>query len=76
MSFIGNNYNPFQNNTGLEKILGGAVGAYYGTKNGNLMDGVLGGYAGFNKPTSLYDRIMDKYLPHNTVLTVEDKRSV
>ena len=60
----------------FNKLIGGAIGAYYGNKNGNFMDGLIGGYAGYQKPTSLYDRIMDSYLPRNSVLTIDDKRGV
>ena len=60
----------------FNKLIGGAIGAYYGNKNGNFMDGLIGGYAGYQKPTSLYDRIMDSYLPRNSVLTIEDNRGV
>ena len=73
---MGNNYNPLTGGLSLDKILGGAIGAYYGSKNGNFMDGLIGGYAGYQKPTSLYDRIMDSYLPRNSVLTIDDKRGV
>ena len=66
--------NPFQRNNLLENLFGGAIGAYYGSKNGNFMDGLIGGYAGYKKPTSLYDRIMDNYLPNRTVLTIDDNR--
>lgn len=60
-----------QQNNFFDKLLGGAIGAYYGNKNGNFLDAMLGGYAGYKQPTSLYDRIMDKYLPKKSVLEVE-----
>ena len=61
------------NGSGIfNKLLGGAIGAYYGSKNGNFMDGLMGGYAGYQKPTSLYDRIMDKYLPKQSILTIRN----
>lgn len=70
----GNDYNPLSGGLNLGKILGGAIGAYYGSKNGNFMDGLLGGYAGYNKPSSLYDRIMDQYLPNqSTVILKKDE---
>ena len=56
------------------KLLGGALGAYYGLQNGNVMDGLMGGYAGYNKPMSLYDRIMDQYLPNKDVLKIEKEQ--
>ena len=60
----------------FNKLIGGAIGAYYGNKNGNFMDGLLGGYAGYQKPTSLYDRIMDSYLPKQSIIKLEDNRGV
>lgn len=66
--------NPFQGNNILEKLIGGAIGAYYGNKKGGFMDGLISGYSGYKKPTSLYDRIMDSYLPNRTVLTIDDNR--
>lgn len=59
------------------KLLGGAVGAYYGLQNGgNFMNGLAGGVAGYNKPTSLYDRIMEQFLPNQNVVKIEDERGL
>ena len=60
----------------FNKLIGGAIGAYYGNKNGNFMDGLMGGYAGFQKPSSLYDRIMGNYLPNQSIVKLEDNRGV
>ena len=66
-----------QKNNLFDKLLGTALGAYYGNKNGNFLDGMIGGYIGYKQPNSLYDRIMDSYLPRNRVLTtIDDKRGV
>jgi hypothetical protein len=73
---MGNNYNPLTQGLNLGKILGGAIGAYYGSKNGGFMDGLLGGYAGYNKPSSLYDRIMDQYLPNQSKVILKKDEGV
>jgi hypothetical protein len=56
----------------MEKLLGGVAGGIYGAKNGNFLDGALGAYAGYNKPSSLYDRIMNQYLPNQSVVKLEN----
>jgi hypothetical protein len=65
-----------QNNTQpqnklFDKLLGGTLGAIYGAKSGNFLDGALGGYIGYKNPNSLYDRIMNKYLPYQTTVRLE-----
>lgn len=70
------NNNPLTGGLSLDKILGGAIGAYYGSKNGNFMDGLIGGYAGYQKPSGLYERIMNQYLPNQSIVKLEDNRGV
>ena len=60
----------------FNKLIGGAIGAYYGNKNGNFMDGLMGGYAGYQKPSGLYERIMNQYLPNQSIVKLEDNRGV
>lgn len=65
------------NKNGLfDKLLGGAIGAYYGAKNGNFLDGALGAFVGSKNPNSLYDRLLDKYLPKKSVLEIENENEV
>lgn len=56
----------------FDKLLGGTIGAIYGAKNGNFLDGAMGAYIGSQNPTSLYDRLMDRYLPKQSVLNVRN----
>lgn len=53
---------PMKNNRPFDlfgKLVGGALGAIYGAKEGNFMDGVLGGYYGMNNPNSLFEKLTD-----------------
>ena len=55
----------------FNKLMGGAIGAIYGSKDNGAMGGVLGAYTGMQNPNSLYERLMDSYLPNRQVLKVE-----
>jgi uncharacterized membrane protein len=66
-----NPINIFGGQSLFDKLMGGTIGAIYGSKDNGVMGGILGGYAGTQNPNSLYERLMDKYLPNRKVLTIE-----
>ena len=73
MTFLPSNNNFFPQGNLFEKLIGGVTGAYYGNKKDNLLGGFLGGMAGYKNPTTLYERIMDRYLPNqSTVILKKD----
>ena len=44
----------------FEKIIGGTLGAIYGAKNGNALDGILAGYYGMSNPDGLYEKLTNR----------------
>jgi hypothetical protein len=55
----------------FNKLVGGTIGAIYGSKDNGAMGGVLGAYTGMQNPNSLYERLMDSYLPNKKVLEIQ-----
>lgn len=60
----------FRNQGIFDKLIGGAIGALYGSKTGNWADGLIGGYIGAKNPSTLYDRLVGNYIPTQNTLNV------